>query len=119
MKPITALLLISMAAVGTACSDPVAGAPEAAAVETASAEPEVQGTLNLNIGQAPAARGGLNLGTSSASNSGGLIVAPGATGATFEDVEDLGIDIEVTPDTVLDEKPPSEEDDIVRLPQKH
>jgi hypothetical protein len=118
MKPITALLLISMAAVGTACSDPVAKASDTVPVETASAEPEIQGTLNLNIGQAPASGGGLNLGPTSTSNSGGLIVAPGSTGASFEDVGDLGIDIEVTPDSVLDQKPASDEDDIVRLPEK-
>jgi hypothetical protein len=47
-----------------------------------------------------------------------LIVAPGSTGAKFEDVGDLGIDIQVTPDTVLDAKAASNEDDLVRLPEK-
>ncbi len=118
MKPITAFFLFSLAATGAACSDPVAGASETAAVETASAEPAVQGTLNLNVGQAPSASGGLNVGSGSAGKSGGLIVAPGATGATFEDVGDLGIDIDVTADAILDEAPPSDEDELVRLPEK-
>ena len=117
MKRITALFLFSMAAVGTACSDTVESAPEAT-VETVSAEPAVQGTLNLNVGQGSTSRSGLNLGTAPSNNSGGMIVAPGSTGATFEDVCDLGIDIQVTPDTVLDARPASNEDDLVRLPEK-
>ncbi len=116
MKPITALLLLSLAGAGAACSDTVAASAEASAppVETA----EVQGTLNLNIGRANDAPGGLNLNAGSSGNTGGLIVGPRATGGNFEDVGDLGIDLEDSPDTLLAPKAPaatSDEDEIVRL----
>lgn len=117
MKPITALLLLSLAGVGAACSDTVTKTDPAAA-ETPVETAEVQGTLNLNIGRTNDAPGGLNLNAGSSGNTGGLIVGPGATGGNFEDVGDLGIDLEDTPDTLLEPKAPqakTDEDEIVRL----
>ncbi len=118
MKPITALLLLSLAGAGAACSDTVTKADPAAA-ETPVETAEVQGTLNLNIGRTNDSPGGLNISAGSGASAGGLIVGPGATGGNFEDVDDLGIDLQDTPDTILEPKAPeakSDEDEIVRLP---
>lgn len=119
MKPITALLLLSLASVGAACSDTVAAsAADTAAAEALVETAEVQGTLNLNIGRANDAPSGLNLNAGASSNAGGLIVGPGASGGNFEDVGGLDIDLQDSPDTLLDPKAPaakSDEDEIVRL----
>jgi hypothetical protein len=113
MKPITAFLLLSLTAVGAACSDPVAA--ESTTLETADAGDEVQGTLNLNVGPAGDTSGGLNLGTGSAGASDDLIVAPGPTGGNFEDVQGLDVDLPSSPDAILDTPDASAEDDVVRL----
>lgn len=119
MKPITALLFLSMAAVGTACSD--AGTAKAVAAEpvaeTASAETEVKGKLNLNIGRATDDRGGMIVGSGSTGSSGGLIIAPSSSGGNFQDVEGLGVEIVDSSDDLLDAPAKSEEDDIIRLPE--
>jgi len=118
MKPITALLLFSLAGVGTACSDTVetAAADEPATVETAGTDSEVQGSLNLNIGRTAEPQGGLIVG-SNAGSSGGLIVGSAGTGAQIDDVEGLGFEIVDDPEAILDAPPESPEDDIVRLPE--
>lgn len=125
MKPITAILFLSLAAVGSACSDSVSGkgseADAAAPAETASAESEVQGTLNLNIGRAPEGRGGLNVSSGSIDNSGGLIVGPSSTGGNIADVEGLGVEIQDAPESVLDAPPPKDEnaeDELIRIPER-
>ena len=117
MKPITAFLLLSLAGVGTACSDTGAKAAPEPTLETADAGSEVQGTLNLNIGKTPEGPGRPIIGSGPASSNGGLIVAPGAPGGNFEDVAGLDLLIEDEPDLLLDPPPaPATEDDIVRLP---
>ena len=83
MKPVTAILFLSLAAAGTACSD--AGTAKAAAseapVETASAESEVKGKLNLNIGRTTEDRGGLIV-SGNAGNSNGLLISPAPAAET-------------------------------------
>lgn len=118
MKPITALLLFSLTAVGTACSDTVetASAEEPTTVETAGTDSEVKGSLNLNIGRTAEPQGGLIVG-SNAGNSSGLIVGSAGTGGNIDDVEGLGIEIVGDPDSLLDNQPKSDEDEIVRLPE--
>lgn len=116
MKPITALFLLSFAAAGTACSDTAGTTEPEATIETVAAETEVQGTLNLNIGKAPEAPGRQIIGSNTGASTGGLIVAPGATGGNFEDVPDLGIVIEDIEDPLAAPAPKSDEDEIVRLP---
>lgn len=123
MKPVTTLLLVSLAALGAACSATVSGASAEAApaeevIETAEAGSGVQGTLNLNIGRTGEEPARPIVGVEAATGSGsGLIVAPGSTGGNFEGVEDLGIDIETAPESVLEPANPSDEDEIVRLPE--
>lgn len=118
MKPITAILFLSLAAVGTACSD--AGTAKAAAseapVETASAETEVKGKLNLNIGRTTEDRGGLIV-SGNTGNSDGLLISPSSSGGNFKDVEALDIQIGNSADDILDAPVKSEEDDIIRLPE--
>ncbi len=116
MKPITALFLLSLAAAGTACSDTAAKTAPEATIETADVGPEVQGTLNLNIGKAPEGPGRQIIGSNTGTTTGGLIVAPSATGGVFEDVPDLGITIVDDEDPLAPPAKPSDEDDIVRLP---
>jgi hypothetical protein len=116
MKPIAALLLLSLAGAGTACSDTAAKTTPEATIETADAGAEVQGTLNLNIGKTEGTAGRQIIGSSSGASSGGLIVAPGATGGNFEDVQGLDIVIEDEPGSLLETAPASDEDEIVRLP---
>ncbi len=117
MKPITALLLFSLAAVGTACSDTVeASAEEPAITETAEAGSEVQGSLNLNIGRTGEAQSGMIVGSNTGSSS-GLIVGSAGTGPQFEDVEGLGIEIQEETQILLDPPAESAEDEIVRLPE--
>jgi len=119
MKPITALLLLSLAGAGAACSDTVSGAAETeAATETAGAGSEVQGTLNLNIGRAPDQPGRPIVGANTGSANGGLIVAPGTAGGNFEGVEELGIEIEESPEAILEPEETSGEDELVRIPEK-
>jgi hypothetical protein len=125
MKPITALLLLSLAGVGAGCSltTPAATAEAAPAEASPAAEvtqtAEVQGTLNLNIGRTNDAPGGLKIGAGPSSSSGGLIVGPGGAGGDFEDVEGLGIDLEDAPEALLQPEPASDEDEIVRLPPEN
>ena len=125
MKPITALLLLSLAGVGSGCSlTTQAAAAEAAPAETAPAAEvtptaEVQGTLNLNIGRTNEAAGGLRIGAGQTSSPGGLIVGPGGAGGDFEDVEGLGIDLEDAPEALLQPEQASDEDEIVRLPPEN
>lgn len=120
MKPITALLFLSMAAAGTACSD--AGTAKAAGTEpvadTASAETEVKGKLNLNIGRATEDRGGLIV-SGNTGNSDGLLISPNSGGGNFQDVEGLDVQIVDSADDLLDVPAKSEddEDDIIRLPE--
>ena len=122
MKPITALLLLSLYGVGAGCSlTTLAATAEAAPAETAPAAEvtqtaEVQGTLNLNIGRTNDAAGGLRIGAGQTRSPGGLIVGPGGAGGDFENIEGLGIDLEDAPDALLQPEPASDEDDIVRLP---
>lgn len=113
MKPVAALLAFSLASLGAAFS---------AAAEPATDAGEVRGTLNLNVGRSNDQAGRLIVGSGASAGGGGLIIAPGSSGASFEDVPDLGIQLEdepATPETLLSEKPapaPSDEDVIVRLP---
>jgi hypothetical protein len=123
MKPITALLLLSLSGAGCSLTTPAATA-EAAPAETAPAAEvtqtaEVQGTLNLNIGRTNEAAGGLRIGAGQTSSPGGLIVGPGGAGGDFEDVEGLGIDLEDAPEALLQPEPASDEDEIVRLPPEN
>jgi hypothetical protein len=113
MKTLTTALLFSVAAIGTACSAETQDHTEAEPppAETASTEPEVTGTLNLNIGQ-PRERGQERL------------LGSGALGsATFGDAPDLGIGIETDIDTATlielstDPSPQVDEDDgLIRIP---
>lgn len=116
MKTLTTALLFSVAAIGTACSaetqNPAEGDPaETAPAETASTEPEITGTLNLNVGQ-PRERGQERL------------LGSGALGsATFGDAPDLGIGLETDTDTATlielstDPAPQADEDDgLIRIP---
>lgn len=121
MKPITAVLLFSLASFGASCSATASGETgEAPATQAVVETAEVQGTLNLNIGRASEQPGRMIIGSGTSSSSGGLIVAPGSTGASFDDVEDLGIQLEDMPETsdelLAPKAAPSDEDDIVRLP---
>ena len=121
MKPITALLLLSLAGVGAACSDTVSGSSAEVAPAEVSAEAtpasEVQGTLNLNIGRTAETPGRPIVGTDTGSGNGGLIVAP-SSGGNFEDVEDLGIQIEDAPSEMLEPGAKSDEDELIRIPEK-
>jgi hypothetical protein len=125
MKPITALLLLSLYGVGAGCSlTTLAATAEAAPAETAPAAEvtqtaEVQGTLNLNIGRTNDAAGGLRIGAGQTRSPGGLIVGPGGAGGNFEDVEGLGIDLEAAPEALLQPEQASGEDEIVRLPPEN
>lgn len=125
MKPITALLLLSLYGVGAGCSlTRLAATAEAAPAETAPAAEvtqtaEVQGTLNLNIGRTNDAAGGLRIGAGQTRSPGGLIVGPGGAGGDFEDVEGLGIDLEDAPEVLLQPEQASGEDEIVRLPPEN
>lgn len=125
MKPITALLLLSLYGVGAGCSlTTLAATAEAAPAETAPAAEvtqtaEVQGTLNLNIGRTNDAAGGLRIGAGQTRSPGGLIVGPGGAGGDFEDVEGLGIDLEAAPEALLQPEQASGEDEIVRLPPEN
>lgn len=120
MKPITALLFLSMAAAGTACSD--AGTAKATGTEpvadTASTETEVKGKLNLNIGRTTEDRGGLIV-SGNAGNSDGLLISPSSSGGNFQDVEGLDVQIVDSADDLLDApaKSADDEDDIIRLPE--
>ncbi len=121
MKPITAVLLFSLASLGASCSATASSeAAEAPATEAVVETAEVQGTLNLNIGRTSEQPGRMIVGSGAGSGSGGLIVAPGSTGASFDDVEGLGIQLEDAPETsdelLAPKAAPSDEDDIVRLP---
>lgn len=113
MKPVAALLVFSLASLGAAFT---------AAAEPAAEASEVSGTLNLNIGRSNDQAGRLIVGSGASAGGGGLIVAPGSTGGSFEDVPDLGIQLQDEPETadsLLEVKPapaPSDEDAIVRLP---
>lgn len=118
MKPITALFLFAMTTVGAACSASTPSqSAEPAAVETAEAGSEVQGTLNLNIGLESATEGGMIVDSSAAGGSGGLIVGPGEMGGNFEEVPELDINLSPSSDALLDTDvtAASEEDEIVRL----
>lgn len=120
MKPVTALLLLSLAATGAACSDTVTAAPAEAEVTPAAAGGEVQGTLNLNIGRAGDGAGRQIVGSGAGAASGGLIVGPDSTGGNFEGVQDLGIEIEEAPvDPLAQPAPKSDEDELIRIPEKH
>lgn len=118
MKPVTAILFLSLAAAGTACSD--AGTAKVAAgeapVETASAETEVKGKLNLNIGRTTEDRGGLIV-SGNTGNSNGLLISPSSSGGNFKDVEGLDIQIVESPDDLLKAPEKSDEDEIIRLPE--
>ena len=113
MKPVAALLVFSLASLGAAFT---------AAAEPSAETSAVSGTLNLNIGRSNDQAGRLIVGSGASAGGGGLIIAPGSSGASFEDVPDLGIQLEDEPETtdaLLDVRPapaPSAEDDIVRLP---
>ena len=118
MKPITALFLFAMTTAGAACSASTpAQSDEPAAVETAEAGSEVQGTLNLNIGLESETEGGMIVDSSAGGSSSGLIVGPGSTGGNFEEVPELDINLTPSSDALLDTdaKAASEEDEIVRL----
>jgi hypothetical protein len=118
MKPVTAILFLSLAAAGTACSD--AGTTKASAseatVESASAETEVKGKLNLNIGRATEDRGGLIV-SGNTGNSNGLLISPSSSGGNIKDVEGLDVQIVDTPDDLLNAPEKSDEDEIIRLPE--
>jgi hypothetical protein len=113
MKPVSALLVFSLASLGAAFT---------ASAEPAAEATEVRGTLNLNVGRSNDQAGRLIVGSGASAGGGGLIIAPGSMGASFEDVPDLGIQLQDAPETtesLLDTKPapaPSDEDAIVRLP---
>ncbi len=119
MKPVTAILFLSLTAAGTACSD--AGTAKAASgeapVETASAETEVKGKLNLNIGRASEDRGGLIVsGNTGPSN--GLLISPSSGGGNFKDVESLDVQItEPAEDLLTAPAKKADEDEIIRLPE--
>jgi hypothetical protein len=118
MKPITALFLFAMTSVGAACSASTPSQPvEAEAVETAAADSEVQGTLNLNIGLEPESSGSLIVDSNASGGSGGMIVGPGTTGGNFEEVPELDINLSPTSESLLDTDVTTkgEEDEIVRL----
>lgn len=120
MKPITALLLLSLAGTGAACSDTVAAEPAEAEVVTVAAGGEVQGTLNLNIGRAGDGAGRQIVGSGTDASSGGLIVGPASTGGNFEGVQDLGIEIDEAPvDVLAPPAPKSDEDELVRIPERN
>ena len=124
MKPIAALLVLSLASVGAACSATASGTADEAAssetvIETADAGEGVQGTLNLNVGRTTDEPGRQIVGSGASTGAGGLIVAPGATGGNFQDVPDLGIDLQEAPGAMLEPEAPSDEDDIVRLPPEN
>jgi len=113
MKPVAALFVFSLASLGAAST---------AVAEPAAEATEVRGTLNLNVGRSNDQAGRLIIGSAPSAGGGGLIIAPGSSGASFEDVPDLGIQLENEPETteaLLEVQPapaPSDEDDIVRLP---
>ncbi|MBA4226042.1 MAG: hypothetical protein C0456_05355 [Hyphomonas sp.] len=136
MKPLTAALLFSFALAGTACSDPAKSSAEAtpaAPVEgetlpidtaTASAGSELSGTLNLNIGQ-PQDSGTRLLGSGGLGGSGQgstVLGAGGLGGGNFGESLDLGINLDelADPSAPLADPTlpikPSDEDEIVRLP---
>ena len=112
MKPLTLAMLFSVAAAGAACSAEAPSEAEPAAVEAAEAaitEPEISGTMNLNIGQPREPRQD-------------RLVGSGALGsADFGDVPDLGISLETDTGTGIElspdaELPADEDDDLIRLP---
>lgn len=117
MKPITALLLFSLAGVGAACSDTVSGASEPAA-EASTQSAEVQGTLNLNIGRTNDSGARPIVGSGGGAANGGLIVGPSSTGGNFADVEELGVEIQESPEALLEPTAPSDEDELIRIPEK-
>jgi hypothetical protein len=57
------------------------------------------------------------VGADTGSGNGGLIVAP-SSGGNFEDVEDLGIQIEDAPSEMLEPGAKSDEDELIRIPEK-
>ncbi|HRJ01609.1 MAG TPA: hypothetical protein PKV67_12605 [Hyphomonas sp.] len=118
MKPVTAILFLSLAAVGTACSDAGTAkvASKEATVETASAETEVKGKLNLNIGRPAEDRGGLIV-SGNTGNSNGLLISPSSGGGNIKDVEGLDVQIVESPDDLLKAPEKSDEDEIIRLPE--
>lgn len=137
MKPLTALLFLTIAATGVACSDAVKSNAEAAPAptgseplpvdtSTATSETELGGTLNLNIGGSQASSSGRLLGSgglSGSSDSGIVLGSGGLAGGNFGSGPDLGIELEeddasslLTAPGEQPKKPASDEDDIVRLP---
>jgi len=124
MKPISFLVLAALAGLATACSATISGASAEAApaeeiIQTAGAGSEVEGTLNLNIGRGASEPARPIVSSESVGATGGLIVAPGGSGGNFEGVADLGVDIQIAPETVLETPAAkSDEDEVVRLPQQ-
>lgn len=137
MKPLTAALLLSLAAAGTACSDTVKSgaeaAPPAAAengalpvdTSTATSETELSGTLNLNVGP-PQDSSTRLLGSGGLGGSGenGVVLGAGGLGGpNFGESFDLGIEIEESEDPSAalqapqEPAEPSEEDELIRLPE--
>lgn len=136
MKPLTAALLFSFALTGAACSDPAKSTAEAAPAapvegetlpidtSTASAGGELSGTLNLNIGrqQDSGTRllGSGGLGGSGQSST--VLGAGGLGGGNFGESLDLGINLDELEDPAApladpaQPAKPSDEDEIVRLP---
>lgn len=136
MKPLTAALLFSFAFTGAACSDPAKSTTEVAPASpvegetlpidtsTASAEGEFTGTLNLNINpQQDSGTRLLGSGGLGGSGQGSTVLgAGGLGGGNFGESLDLGINLDdledpTAPliDPALPVKP-SDEDEIVRLP---
>lgn len=136
MKPLTAALLFSFAFTGAACSDPAKSTTEVAPASpvegetlpidtsTASAGGEFTGTLNLNINpQQDSGTRLLGSGGLGGSGQGSTVLgAGGLGGGNFGESLDLGINLDdledpTAPliDPALPVKP-SDEDEIVRLP---
>lgn len=137
MKPLTAILFLAIAATGAACSDTLKSKAEAAPASegseplpvdtsTATSETELGGTLNLNIGGSQASSSGRLLGAGGlggASESGIVLGSGGLGGGSFGAAPDIGIELEDDNASALlnepagqPQKPASDEDDIVRLP---
>lgn len=138
MKPITVALLLSFAATGAACSDtvkstaeasppaPVEGETLAVDTSTATSETDIGGTLNLNVGaQQEGATRLLGSGSLGGSDQGGVVLgAGGLGGGNFGESLDLGItleELEAAPGAELGTPAapalPSDEDEIIRLPE--
>lgn len=137
MKPLTVALLLSLAATGAACSDPVEPSTETLAevsaegdplpidTSTATSETELGGTLNLNVG-APQESSTRLLGSGSLGGSGESSTVLGAgvlSGPKFGESVDLGIEFDEVEDPAALLQAPSgtaapaaEEDDLIRLP---